>query len=111
MSETAAVDVVELARQIAMRMDPEALLDRADVAAMLKCRPRTVGEVYAKAEGFPKPYELKTLHGKSHPLYKRKDVQAYIDGHCPNPPKKSGGRPRRTGPEFVAAEVADETSA
>lgn len=99
------IDVVELARQIAMRMDPEALLDRADVGAMLKCQPRYVGEVYAKVEGFPKPYILTTVHGKSHPLYKRKDIQAFIDQHRPAPTKKGGGRPRRTSAQFELAEA------
>lgn len=99
------VDVVELARHIVMRMDPEALLDRADVGAMLKCQPRYVGEVYAKAEGFPKPYTLTTKNGKSHPLYKRKDIQAFIDRHNPEPAKKTGGRPRRIGAEFTPGDA------
>ena len=43
------IDIKALARHIAMRLDPEALLDADDVGALLKCAPRYVTEQYARA--------------------------------------------------------------
>lgn len=91
----AAVDVIDLAREIAMRMDPDALLDSADVGAMLKCEPRSVTEEYAKAPGFPKPYRLTKPTGRSQPRWKRSEIQSWIDSHK-NGASKRGGRPRNS---------------
>lgn len=89
-----SIDVVALARQIAVRLSPDALLEREDVAAMLKCEPRYVSEVYVKVKSFPAAYRLETTTGKSHPRWKRSEIQAWIDQHGIE--KKRGvGRPRK----------------
>jgi len=88
-------DITELARQIAMRMDPDALLDSADVGAMLKCEARYVAEEFSKAPGFPKPYRLTKRSGRSQPRWKRSEIQAWIESHR-NGATKRGGRPRNT---------------
>lgn len=91
------VDVQALAREIAFRMDPEALLDAKDVSAMLKCEPRYLAAQYAKAPGFPKAARLPTADGKQgHPRWRRREVQAWIDlqfGDAPPTPRT--GRTRK----------------
>src|SRR3546814_10768058 len=58
-SDVCSSDLVEeLARQIAARMAPDALLDAEDVAALLKCTSRYVTESYSIAKGFPKALRL-----------------------------------------------------
>jgi len=87
------INVEALAREIAMRMDPDSLLDTSDVAAMLKCEPRYVAEEFAKSPGFPEAYRLTKREGKSHPRWKRSEIQAWINSHS-NGATKRGGRPR-----------------
>lgn len=89
----AVIDVTDLAREIAMRMAPDALLDSEDVAAMLKCEPRYVTEEFAKAPGFPKAIRLTKRTGRSQPRWRRSEVQGWIDSHQ-NGASKRGGRPR-----------------
>lgn len=91
----AAVDVAELAREIAMRMAPDALLDSEDVAAMLKCEPRYVTEEFAKAPGFPKAIRLTKRTGRGQPRWRRSEVQSWIDSHS-NGASKRGGRSRNS---------------
>lgn len=83
------MDVIELAREIAARMAPDALLDRDDVASMLKVGPRTLDEAYRPAPGFPRAIHLKTADGRSQPRWQRQDVIAWIEKHKARP-----GRPR-----------------
>lgn len=87
------LDLHDLAREIAMRMDPDALLDSDDVGAMLKCPARAVTEDYARAPGFPKAYRLTKRTGRSQPRWKRSEVQSWIDSHK-NGATRRGGRPR-----------------
>lgn len=91
----AAIDVTDLAREIAMRMAPDALLDSEDVAAMLKCEPRYVTEEFAKSPGFPKAIRLTKRAGRSQPRWRRSEVQGWIDSHS-NGASKRGGRPRNS---------------
>lgn len=93
--EVATIDIVDLAREIAMRMAPDALLDSEDVAAMIKCEPRYVTEEFAKAPGFPKAYRLTKRSGRSQPRWKRSEIQSWIDSHKDGATKR-GGRPRNT---------------
>jgi hypothetical protein len=48
------IDVIALAREIAYRMAPDAVLDSEDIGAMLKCSYRYVRECYAIVPGIPK---------------------------------------------------------
>jgi len=82
-----------LAREILIRLDPDALMDSADVAAMIRFCPEYVTSEFAKTPGFPKPYRLTKRQGVSYPRWKRADIQAWIDSHA-NGATKRGGRPR-----------------
>jgi len=89
-------DVQELAREIAMRMDPEALLDTADVASFIKCEPRYVSEQFARAPGFPKAIHLPGPDGRrGKPRWRRSDILAWVQS-CEEGKKSQGGRPRKT---------------
>lgn len=88
------VDVQELAREIAVRMAPDALLEAEDVGAMLRCSGRYVLEHYVPAPGFPKPLRLTGSEGRrSKPRWRRCDIVAWIDSHVGGQSKR-GGRPR-----------------
>lgn len=88
------IDVQALAREIASRMAPDALLDTEDVAALIKVAPRVVLEQYVPEPGFPKPIRLtRKGGGKGQPRWQRKDIMAWIESHK-NGRTKRGGRPR-----------------
>ena len=90
----AGVDVQALAREIAVRMAPDALLEASDVGAMLKCSPRYVLEHYVTAPGFPKPLRLTAAGGvRSKPRWLRGDLTKWIESHVGGQSKR-GGRPR-----------------
>ncbi|WP_124455065.1 AlpA family transcriptional regulator [Paucibacter sp. KBW04] len=82
-----------LAREILIRLDPDSLLDSADVGAMVRCCPEYVTQELAKTPGFPKAYRLTKRRGVGHPRWKRADIQSWIDSHA-NGATKRGGRPR-----------------
>jgi predicted DNA-binding transcriptional regulator AlpA len=84
------MDLVELARELAARMAPDALLDREDVAALLKVGPRTLDEAYRPSPGFPRPIHLSTAGGRSQPRWQRQDIIEWIEKH-----KRRPGRPRK----------------
>lgn len=87
------LDVKELAREIAVQLDPLALLDSDYVAGLFKCSARYFTEVVSKRAGFPKPVSL-TPSG--HPRYLRNDIEQYLED-LKNPPKQpQRGRPRKT---------------
>lgn len=87
-------DVADLAREITARMSPDALLDAADIAALIKCRPRYVTEHFAAAPGFPKAIRLTGPNGgRSQPRWRRSEVMAWVDSHA-NGASRRGGRPR-----------------
>jgi len=95
MSDQSNLDVQALAREIAARMAPDALLDADDVAALLKCAPRYVTEQYASAPGFPKALRLTGPDGRrSQPRWLRAEVVAWIAAHRDGKSKR-GGRPRK----------------
>ncbi len=92
----ASIDVQELAREIAMRMAPDALLDAADVGAMLKCSAQYVTEEFAHAPGFPKTIRLTRPEGRrGKPRWLRSDVVAWIEAHRGGRSTR-GGRPRNS---------------
>lgn len=85
-SDEMDIDLVALAREIALRMDPDALLDSKDVAAMLKCSPRYVVDHYMGSRGFPKAVRLPAPKGgKGHPRWLRSDLTSYIDALAHQP--------------------------
>jgi hypothetical protein len=87
-------DLEALARHIAARIDPLALLDAADVGALLKCCPRQVTERYAKAKDFPKAVPLSVeASSRSRPRWQRSDIAAWIQLRKDGGAKKPG-RPR-----------------
>jgi len=89
-----AADVVELAREIAMRLAPDALLEAKDVGAMLRCSAEYVTEQYACAPGFPKALRLTGKDGRrSKPRWIRSDIVAWIEKHRKGITTR-GGRPR-----------------
>lgn len=89
------IDIEALARQIAMRMDPEALMDAEDVGAYLKCSARYVTERYALAPGFPKAIRLTGSEGRrGQARWRRQDITAWVDSHAEGQSKR-GGRPRK----------------
>jgi predicted DNA-binding transcriptional regulator AlpA len=83
-----------LARHIAARITPDALLDAADVGAMLKCHPRSVTERYAKTPGFPPTIRLAGPTAGHRPRWQRRDIVAWIESQKERRPKKPG-RPRK----------------
>jgi hypothetical protein len=88
------MDTVELAREIAVRMAPDSLLDSDDIGAMLKCDARYVTEHYALLAGFPKAIRLPTRSGgRGHPRWLRADVAAWLRTHIDGNGKR-GGKPR-----------------
>lgn len=90
------IDVEHLAREIAARLAPEALLDAADVGAMLRCSARYVTEQYVLVPGFPRAIRLTGPGGRrGQPKWQRSDVTAWIAMHkeCRS---TRGGRPRNS---------------
>lgn len=89
------IDLEALGREIAARLDDDALLDCADVAAMLKYEPRYVAEVLAKQAGFPKAVRLPGRGGApGHPRYIKRDVIAFVR-QCKPLDASRGGRQRK----------------
>lgn len=88
--------IERLAREIAFRMAPDALLSVADVAAMLGLdNPRSVTEHMVTLPGFPKPIRWDTPSGgKSRPRWLRSDIAGWIAGHKAQGGSR-GGRPRK----------------
>jgi hypothetical protein len=91
----AGFNVADLARELAIRLDPDSLLDSVDVAAMLRVTPEVFLRDYATSVGFPKAYRLTKKVGRGHPRWKRREITAWIDAHA-NGASKRGGRPRKT---------------
>ena len=90
MSET--IDVEALARAIAGRMAPDALLDADDVGAVLKCSARYVRESLNGTPGFPRAIRLPTNDGsRSHPRWVRADIIEWVERH------RAGRTPGRGG--------------
>jgi predicted DNA-binding transcriptional regulator AlpA len=88
-------NVKQLAREIAARLSPDALLNADDVAAMLRLTPRVVREKYALADGFPAAIRLAGKDGtRGHPRWLRSDVVAWIAKHLDGKPPRPG-RPRK----------------
>lgn len=88
-TETAGIDLDALARKIATRLDPAALLDAEDLAALWKYAKRTVLEDLAKRSWFPKPVDL----GGGQPRWMRADILACLEERRTKAAKKPG-RPR-----------------
>lgn len=89
------IDIQDLAREIAARMAPDALLDAKDVGALLKCSAEYVTEQYAKAPGFPQALRLTGCGGrKSKPRWMRAEIMEWIQRHKHGRGTR-GGRPRR----------------
>lgn len=82
------MNVAELARELAARIAPDALLDAADTAALLKCSERYFKDFYATEPSFPKALRLKTSTGRSHPRWQRADVIRWIASHNTGRPRK-----------------------
>ena len=94
MSDGVQIDLGALAREIAARISPDALVDMSDIAAMLRVAPRYVAERYVPAPGFPKPIRLTGTDGRrSHPKWFRRDIIAWLESHRDGK-RKTGGRPR-----------------
>lgn len=90
------IDITALAREIAVRMAPESLLDAEDVGAYLKCSARYVQEEYVKAPGFPKAIRLTGPDKRtSNARWRRQDIVAWVNSHIDGQSKR-GGRPRKT---------------
>ena len=97
MTTTASdLNYAELARQIAARMSPEALLSAEDVGAMLGYPARYIRETIALAPGFPLAIRLKLdSDGKrSNPRWRRTDIEKWVTTHRSQRPTRAG-RPRQ----------------
>ena len=89
------LDLAALASEIAVRKDPESLMDAEDVGAYLKCSARYVLEDYSLAPGFPKAIRLTGPDGRrSNPRWRRQDIRNWVDSHT-NGRSKLGGCPRK----------------
>lgn len=89
------INIEALARQIAVRMDPQALMDAEDVGAYLKCSARYVQEEYIRAPGFPKAIRLTGPEGRrGNARWRRQDITEWVDSHTTGQSKR-GGRPRK----------------
>ena len=89
------IDVEALAREIAARMAPDALLDAQDVGALLKVSARYVTEQFASAPGFPAAVRLTGPDGRrGKPRWHRSDIMRWVASHHAGASKR-GGRPRK----------------
>ena len=90
------LNYAELARQIAARMSPEALLSAEDVGAMLGYPARYIRETIALAPGFPVAIRLRLdSDGKrSNPRWRRTDVEDWVTAHLAQR-RTRAGRPRQ----------------
>lgn len=93
MTSVPDIDIEALARQIAFRMDPDALMDAEDIGAYLKCTGRYVLERFSLAPGFPKAIRLSGPEGsRGNPRWRRQDITAWVASHVEGKHKR--GRPR-----------------
>lgn len=93
--EGLVVDVQELAREIAARMDPDALWDSKDVASFIKCAPRHVTEELAGTPGFPQAIRLPGPGGRrGQPRWRRRAILQWVTA-CEAGRRHQGGRPRK----------------
>jgi hypothetical protein len=91
---TPEIDLQSLGREIAARMAPDALLDAADVGALLKYDPRYITDELQHSPQFPKPVRFELRGGrKTHPRWRRSDITAMVDNMAMGAGKP--GRPRR----------------
>lgn len=98
MSLAETIDVEALARHIAVRMDPEALLDAEDVGAILRCTARYVKESYTRAPGFPKAIRLPGPDAqKSQPRWRRSHIMAWIEANEDGKTTRGGRRRNNLG--------------
>lgn len=89
-------DIQALAREIAARIAPDALLDADDVGALFKVSGDYVRKSLVKAPGFPKAIRIAGEDGRrGQPRWLRADITAYIASHKAGATKR-GGRPRKT---------------
>ena len=77
------LNYAELARQIAARMSPEALLSAEDVGAMLGYPARYIRETIALAPGFPVAIRqrLDSDGKRNNPRWRRTDVEDRVTAH------------------------------
>jgi predicted DNA-binding transcriptional regulator AlpA len=82
----------ELARQIAARISPEALLSAEDVGAMLGYPARYIRETIALAPGFPVAIRLRLdIEGKrSNPRWRRTEIEEWVAAHLSQRRTRSG---------------------
>jgi len=89
------INIQELAREIAVRLAHDALLNSEDVAALLKCSTSYVLEQYVHAPGFPRAIRLSGPNGrKGQPRWRRSEIMEWIDQHQTSPTRRAG-RPRK----------------
>lgn len=88
-------EILALAREIAFRMAPDALLDAEDVGAMSKVSAGYVRKSLAAAPGFPKAIQITLADGRQgQPRWLRSDIARYIASHRDGVTKRAG-RPRK----------------
>jgi len=88
------INTQELAREIAVRLAPDALLSAEDVAALLRCSPGYVREKFIHAPEFPVAIRLAGPEGKrGHPRWRRSEIMDWVDQQADqSKPRKSGRR-------------------
>jgi len=73
------INIQELAREIAVRLAPDTLLNAEDVAAILKCSTGYVLEHYVHAPGFPAEIRLAGPNGRrGQPRWRRSEIMDWI---------------------------------
>ena len=98
MTSVSNIDIEALARQIAFRMDPDALMDADDIGAYLKCSARYVIAGYSLAPGFPKAIRLTGPDGRrGQPRWRRQDITTWVTSHVEGTHKRGA---RRNSTEF-----------
>jgi len=89
------LNIQELAREIAVRLAPDALLNAEDVAALLKCSTGYVLEHYVHAPGFPYAIRLAGPNGRrGQPRWRRSEIMDWIDTQHVRHNSRAG-RPRK----------------
>lgn len=92
------MDVVALARELAARMAPDALLDADDAGAILGVTGRYLREQLAAAPGFPRAVRLPLAGGgRAHPRWRRSDIMRWVDDNADGRSTR-GGRRRKADP-------------
>lgn len=88
------VDVEALAREISNQLAPDALLDTADVASILKCSTRYLAEEVSRSPGFPKAIRFAGPDGRrSNARWQRRDIIEWIESQKMH--ATHVGRPRK----------------